>query len=262
MIYVITHKKFDSSFIDRKNFVILHVGGNLDCDQTYLRDDTGDNISDKNPSYCELTGLYWIWKNGPEADSDIVGLVHYRRYFTTKFADLLYVYCNRMPRVLEMETVRTILCTYDIILPKRINIFHTVREFYDEVHIAEDMDLIREAVSELFPECLESFDKVMQSHSYYYANMMICNKCLLDEYAVWLFRILHWVENKIDMDKHTDSYQSRVFGFLAERLLQVWVIQKGLRVKEYPVFNTEEKRPNIFQLNWLRLKNTLKRLYK
>lgn len=259
MIYVITHKKFDDSFVDKKNFVILHVGKNSDCDQTYCRDDIGENISYKNPSYCELTGLYWIWKNGTETGSDIVGLVHYRRYFTTKIADLLYVYCNRMPQVLKMDTVRTALRTHDIILPKRIMMFRTVREFYDEFHIKEDMNLVRKAISELFPEYLGAFDRVMQAHSYYYGNMMICSKRLMDEYAAWLFKILYWTEGKIDMGKHTDPYQRRVFGFLAERLLQVWVLQKGLRVKEYPVFNTEEKHLNFFQVNWIRVKNALKR---
>ena len=42
-------------------------------------DNTGDNISLKNPFYCELTCLYWAWKN---LGCDFIGLVHYRRYFS------------------------------------------------------------------------------------------------------------------------------------------------------------------------------------
>ena len=42
-------------------------------------DNTGDNISEKNGSYNELTTIYWAWKN---YDADYYGLCHYRRYLS------------------------------------------------------------------------------------------------------------------------------------------------------------------------------------
>lgn len=62
-------------------YLPLHVGAEGKPDLGYTKDNTGDNISAKNPNFCELTGLYWAWKN---LDADYLGLVHYRRYFTRK----------------------------------------------------------------------------------------------------------------------------------------------------------------------------------
>ena len=77
-VYIATHKKFDEPKIE--NYMPLHVGAVNGKNLGYLTDDTGENISNQNTHYCELTGLYWIWKNTTDEN---VGLVHYRRYFTT-----------------------------------------------------------------------------------------------------------------------------------------------------------------------------------
>ena len=76
-IYIMAHKKFAPP--EEKGNIPLQVGAALHEDLGYLRDDVGENISDRNQNYSELTGLYWIWKN--EKEADITGLVHYRRYF-------------------------------------------------------------------------------------------------------------------------------------------------------------------------------------
>ena len=76
MIYIAAHKKFNVPQLD--NYAVLQVGAQGKENLGYLQDNTGDNISYKNPNFCELTGLYWIWKN---CDDEYKGLVHYRRYF-------------------------------------------------------------------------------------------------------------------------------------------------------------------------------------
>ena len=60
-------------------YLPLHVGKSGKEDIGFAGDDTGENISHKNANYCELTGLYWAWKN---LAADYIGLCHYRRYFT------------------------------------------------------------------------------------------------------------------------------------------------------------------------------------
>ena len=76
MIYIAAHKQFTSLEMD--GYIPLQVGAENNIDLGYLKDNVGDNISEKNPNYCELTGLYWIWKN---CNDEYKGLVHYRRYF-------------------------------------------------------------------------------------------------------------------------------------------------------------------------------------
>lgn len=263
MIYIITHKIFEPYFVDKKNYRVLHVGINENCKFEYLRDDSSvDNISEKNPNFCELTGLYWIWKNGSEVINDITGLVHYRRYFTTKWNDFLYTYFGKKPRVLSYKKIERSLRRADIILPISEKIYRTVRRSYIDVHNEEDLVLTRDSIAEVSPEYLKAFDEVMNSHKYYYANMMICKKNILDDYSKWLFAVLFNLEKKIDINKYEDSYQKRVFGFLSERLLQVWVYHNNLKVKEYPVFNTESRRLNFFDKNRNRFKKIYNKLKK
>ena len=78
-IFIACHKKCDLP--TQEGYVPLHVGAEGKNDLGLIKDSTGDNISLKNPNFCELTGLYWMWKN---TKSKYIGLVHYRRYFFKK----------------------------------------------------------------------------------------------------------------------------------------------------------------------------------
>ena len=78
-ILVACHKKTKTPF--ESVYLPIQVGAAGNDPIGFARDDNGDNISDKNPMYCELTGLYWAWKN---LSCDYLGLVHYRRYFSAK----------------------------------------------------------------------------------------------------------------------------------------------------------------------------------
>ena len=79
-IIIAAHKVYEMP--DDICYLPVHVGKAVNNKNIGFRgDDTGDNISVKNSSYCELTGLYWAWKN---LDADYLGLAHYRRYFSAK----------------------------------------------------------------------------------------------------------------------------------------------------------------------------------
>ena len=73
-LIIATHKEFQMPQ-NKELYLPIQVGSEGKDDLGYQRDNTGENISLLNPYYCELTGLYWAWKN---LDCDYLGLVHYR----------------------------------------------------------------------------------------------------------------------------------------------------------------------------------------
>lgn len=93
-------------------YLPVHVGRALYPDREfgYQSDAEGDNISIKNPYYCELTALYWAWKN---LKADYVGLAHYRRHFSLKT-----VHRGGWNSVLTGKQAEILCRKHDIILPK------------------------------------------------------------------------------------------------------------------------------------------------
>ncbi|MBR6321305.1 MAG: DUF4422 domain-containing protein [Lachnospiraceae bacterium] len=187
----------------------------------YLPDNTGDNISLKNPLYCELTGLYFAWKN---LKQETLGLVHYRRYFAGKGKD-----------VLTSEALERILSEADVILPKKQNyVIETLYSHYKHTHDARQLDETRRIIEEVSPEYLESFDRVMKKRSAHMFNMMVMKQPWLDRYLKWLFEILFRLEKRFEL-KESSAYQRRYCGRIAEILLNVWLdreIRGGLLAKD------------------------------
>ena len=243
-IYIATHKiaKMPTQSI----YTPIRVGAALNKDDFgFVRDDTGENISAKNKNFCELTATYWILKND---NSDIVGLTRYRRYFFNK-------HTNKMSEVLKKKEIEDILKDYDIIVPIKTYLFKykNIKEAYVNIHKESDFNLCREIIEKKYPEYIEAFDKVSNSRSFYACNMFISSKKIFDEYYNWLFDILFELESRIDISSY-DDYNKRIFGFLSERLFNVWLEYKNLKVKEMPVYNVHKK------LIWQHLDYRLKKL--
>ena len=226
-IYVCTHKKFDYKLDDE--YYALQVGALGKTDLGYLKDSTGNNISERNPNYCELTGLYWIWKN---SDFDIVGLTHYRRYFFRNLFDF------KNKKVLNKAFIIIKLEKYDAILPNKRFYKESMYEIYKRDHHINDYENIREIIKKVSPEYLIDFDNFSKSHECFLYNMFICRKKLIDEYCDWLFKLLFELEKCTNIDSY-DDYNKRIYGFLSERLFNVWIIHNKLRVYECNVYNTE-----------------------
>ena len=126
--------------------------------ETIMRDDMDENISEKNPYYCELTGLYWAWKN--LKDAEVVGLVHYRRYFTAKSPFFRRGH-EPLRCILTYGELDNLLAQYDLLVPKkRIYAVETLYSHYAHTFDGHQLDETKRIVAALYPDYLDSLDRV------------------------------------------------------------------------------------------------------
>lgn len=224
-IFTITHKKFQEPA--DSTYVPLHVGRKNTGDLGYQGDHTEDNISDKNCYYSELTGVYWIWKN--VHDTDYVGICHYRRYFL-----------NQSGKLMKSTEYEEILEDYDIITSNPIYSEGSNKENYANAHNLNDLLVTGQVIQKLTPEYYPEFCRLLEDNVSYFGNLMVTSKEKFDQYAAWLFPIFEEVEKHIHPDEY-DEYHRRVFGFLSEYLLKVWIDTNKLKVYECNIGITAEK---------------------
>lgn len=228
-IFIACHKKCELP--NQEAYIPLHVGAEGKDDLGFIKDSSGENISLKNPNFCELTGLYWMWKN---TKSKYIGLVHYRRYFFKKST------YHTIDKILTKNEALDILNEYDVIVPKKIKLVGmNTRNQFAKFHHIKDYDVCRDIIEEKYPKYLDSFDKVSNRNYFYAFNMCIMNKKQFDKYCEWLFDILFEVEKRVDISNYT-PYEKRLFGFLSERLFNVWLEENKLKLKELAVYNVND----------------------
>lgn len=229
-IYVANHK--EGYFLNTDEITPIQVGkgkpGNTK-DLGILGDDTGDNISAKNDNYSEMTAIYWMWKND---QSDVTGLMHYRRYF-----DLNNDHANHYQTEVFMngevfdfedygemaaERIPELMSEYDIILPEPHKMPFSVESNYRDVHYPEDLETTRQIIKDKYPAYVDAFDTCMKRETFFLFNMFIAKREIFEQYAEWVFDILSELEERIDITYY-NVYQARIFGFLTERLLGVFM---------------------------------------
>ena len=234
-ILVATHKKYKMP-ADTSVYLPIHVGCEGKEDLGFQGDNSGENISDLNPYYCELTGLFWAWKN---LDCDYLGLVHYRRYFT-KMTKKYNESINIDDVILNRYEIEELLENSEVIVPKRRKYYiETLYSHYDHTFDGSHLDLARKMIEMKNPEYLSSFDKVMKQRSGYMFNMFIMKKELADDYFSWLFPILDSMYESIDLSDLTD-FEARLFGRVSELLFNVWLDKNDLKIKEVPFMYMEK----------------------
>ena len=212
--------------------VQVGAGGKLPLGGGFLRDDVGDNISGKNPNYCELTGLYWAWKN---LEADYLGLAHYRRYFASG------IFGDKRARIATEGQLLQALAGVDAVLPKpRRYYIETNYSHHIHVHRREGPDTLREVLADREPEGLPKYDEVMNRTWGHRFNMFVMRRDVADAWCEWLFDVLFELEGRLDIGGYTRN-EARVFGYMAELLLDYWVEANGVSYREMPVVNLESQ---------------------
>ena len=235
-IIIATHKPYwipeDSMYLP------VQMGHAIHPDIGYVGDDTGENISEKNWNFCELTGLYWASKN---LESDYIGIVHYRRYFASRIHRL----CSKKHRVIGHEELNAILATTNVVLPKERHYFiETNYTQYIHAHHKQDLAVTRSIIERKCPEYLPAYDLYMSKTHGHHFNMFVMKRELLQHYCAWLFDILFELEKELDITGYSAN-DKRVFGFVSERLLDAWLITNKISYEELGIVYMENQ-------HWLR----------
>ena len=223
-IVVATHKTYPIP--EAPMYLPVQAGRACHDRLPYQGDDTGESISEKNSVYCEMTALYWAWKN---INADAVGLCHYRRYFQEPGKNEL----------LREETLEKLLAEVSVILPKKRHYWiETGESQFVHAHGRESLDTLRSALADLYPGYLPAYDRSIGRTYGHRFNMLIMRWDQLDAYCTWLFDLL------FEIEKRLETPAPRMMGYLAERLMDAWIETEKVPYRELSVYHTERE-------NWL-----------
>lgn len=228
-VLVVAHKDFDDSIVPKEGYQVIKVGNKIDSSDAlsrgWLTDDTGENIAVQNPYFCELTAHYWAWKN--LKDVDIIGLVHYRRFF------LDYVKSDSFSKnILSKEAILNIFSRYEVIIPfweGKVGDGFRLKKGHPESN--GGLWTLHEIILESYPAMLDAYDYVACGNFITYCNMAIMRKADFDAYSCFLFDVLKKYEERsaaIGRPKDLRSY-----GYFGELLLPVWVRYRFKESEKY-----------------------------
>lgn len=218
-------------------YMPIQVGkANSKYDLGIQGDDTGDNISFDNPYFCELSGLYWAWKNLKNVD--VIGLCHYRRYFdfNNKLAshiDTIQKTVSEFEKIdvgLSDKMIKEIFFKNAVVVAKEA-VFHSSNfDIYSIFHSSIDLRNLENIIkNNCEKKYYDSFVKIMHhSNKFSPFNMFLMRWEDFCQYCSWLFPLLDKLRKITNIDNY-DDYQKRIYGYLTERLLNVWLMANDKR---------------------------------
>lgn len=237
-IYVVAHKPCD--IVSDGVLYPIHVGRRVSKyidEMAWMQgDDTGDNISQKNSQYCEMTAHYWIWKN--VHDTEYVGICHYRRFFGLDITE---------------DNIKDVLADYDVILIEPSYFVDSVYSYFAKYIGAENMTILSMVMKKLCPEYFKTLEEICDGIKFYPFNMLLCRKTLFDEYCEWMFNVLEECEKFIMPSPYTNA--GRALAYMAEMLTGVFFIHHNYRIKTTPYYLVENNQRKLISHNEKELEN-------
>ena len=204
-------------------------------------DDSGENISLKNNLYCELTGIYWVWKNlhcFPGATH--IGHMQYRRHFIlnqdlflkAKSDEEKKAYgCIHFSKIdksylakigYSEENLRQILSHSDGVIPVpgdlsvvgACNLWNDYLFKIPGTHV-DDLAALVKFLRECSSAEADSFEKYLEQPNKLMYQMFILSRKDFQEYCSFLFSLLFALEKRLNFEKYTVNGQ-RTLGYLGE----------------------------------------------
>lgn len=238
-VFVSAHKPVET--FDSMVFQPVQVGATRAGERFSwaLHDDEGENISDLNPKYCELTTQYWAWKN---VDAEYIGFCHYRRYFDFSetpheeniYGEVMDDYIDAAAQrkyALDDASVRDVIKQFDVITTPMEDICSymgegaSIRSQYDAADrlFVKDLDKVVDILVSHHPEYEEDARAFLAGHTGRFCNMFIMKRDIFRDYCAWLFPILEEFVASVDMSLYSKE-GVRTPGHLAERLLNIYLL--------------------------------------
>lgn len=187
-----------------------------------IGDDTGDNISEKNAYYNEMTALYWAWKNYEAlGNPDYIGLAHYRRHFVmeenvAKTYSIRYYDQNNITEALNYSPEKLLKIIDGCDFLTHIGTVYNLYQHYVDNQRQDDIDVALEILKEKFPEYSDTADAYMAGKESNFYNMNIFSKELFFRYCEFIFPIMEEFETRMPSVKNRRM-------FISERLTAIFV---------------------------------------
>ncbi len=264
----------NSTIINNPIFQDVRCGAVFDKSPSYyLGDNTGDNISQLRVPFCELTVMYWAWKN---EDADYYGLCHYRRFptFISKSLELSYygvategkltdktikkyklndqkLYEKKIPQA-DIWIAAGIVDVEKFLTTKNRPMLTTV---FDILMCREDLYnpsiaiVTLKLIDEICPQFSSAAHRYLKSTKFYAYNCFVMKKQLFNMMCEFMFPILFRLNEMYNFSLLSGNKQ-RTPGYMSEFLYGVfisWAIEQGYNVKTTPLvlFLDTDNRPPL-----------------